>query len=87
MAKRLCKCGCGTDISNKHINAKFVNCKHKDRYHNSICSDRHKDCNYYKNYNMTHPERLERIGIDTEDDGQHFMDMDYGSFILGEQGE
>jgi len=34
---------------------------------------------------MTHPERLERIGIGAEDDGQHFMDMDYGSFILGEQ--
>lgn len=32
--KRTCKCGCGTSIEHKHPNAKFINLKHKDRYHN-----------------------------------------------------
>jgi len=32
--KRKCKCGCGADISHKHLNAKFFNQKHKDTYHN-----------------------------------------------------
>lgn len=32
--KRKCKCGCGANIDHKHINAKFLNQKHKDRYHN-----------------------------------------------------
>lgn len=32
--KRLCKCGCGHSIDHKHINAKFLNQKHKDKYHN-----------------------------------------------------
>lgn len=32
---RKCKCGCGIDISHKHLNAKFLNAKHKDRFHNS----------------------------------------------------
>jgi len=31
---RLCLCGCGINISNKHINAKFFNQKHKDKFHN-----------------------------------------------------
>ena len=34
MAKRTCKCGCGYGIDHKHKNAKFLNQKHKDRYHN-----------------------------------------------------
>lgn len=32
--KRECKCGCGSSINHKHPNAKFINKKHKDRYHN-----------------------------------------------------
>jgi hypothetical protein len=31
---RRCKCGCGNSIEHKHPNAKFINKKHKDRYHN-----------------------------------------------------
>ena len=33
--KKECKCGCGTSISHKHPNAKFLNNKHKNRFHNS----------------------------------------------------
>ena len=32
---KTCKCGCGSDMSDKHANAKFINKKHKDKYHNS----------------------------------------------------
>lgn len=31
---RRCKCGCGTNINLMHPNAKFVNQRHKDKYHN-----------------------------------------------------
>ena len=34
MKTRTCKCGCGVSIKNKHPNAKFLNQKHKDSYHN-----------------------------------------------------
>lgn len=34
--KRLCKCGCGKDISHKHVNAKFLNKRHKDTYWNKV---------------------------------------------------
>lgn len=36
MAKRLCKCGCGSSIDHKHPNAKFINLKHKDKHHNRV---------------------------------------------------
>lgn len=32
--KRICKCGCGHSIAHKHPNARFLNQKHKDNYHN-----------------------------------------------------
>lgn len=32
--KRVCACGCGSSINHKHINAKFLNQKHKDKFHN-----------------------------------------------------
>lgn len=38
MKKRICKCGCEKSIEHKHPNAKFLNQKHKDRFHNSIKS-------------------------------------------------
>lgn len=31
---RICGCGCGASIEHKHKNAKFLNQKHKDKYHN-----------------------------------------------------
>lgn len=31
---RKCKCGCGKNINHKHPNAKFLNQKHKDMFHN-----------------------------------------------------
>jgi len=31
-----CKCGCGTDISHKHLNAKFCNKRHKDDFWNRV---------------------------------------------------
>ena len=31
---RNCKCGCGSSIAHKHPNARFINQKHKDEYHN-----------------------------------------------------
>lgn len=42
----------------------------KDAYWNKK-GDRHKDDEYYKKYNMKHPDRLLRIGIDITDN------MDY----------
>ena len=33
-SKRKCKCGCGHSIDHKHPNAKFLNQRHKDKYHN-----------------------------------------------------
>lgn len=35
MTKRLCKCGCGKVVKG-HPNKKFVNTKHKDKYHNRV---------------------------------------------------
>ena len=34
VVNRKCKCGCGKDITHKHINAKFLNLMHKDRFWN-----------------------------------------------------
>ena len=34
MSKRQCKCGCGQSIDHKHPNAKFLNQRHKDSFHN-----------------------------------------------------
>jgi hypothetical protein len=31
---RICKCGCGASIEHKHPNARFLNKKHKDKFHN-----------------------------------------------------
>lgn len=31
---RKCKCGCGASIEQKHPNAKFLNQRHKDKFHN-----------------------------------------------------
>ena len=36
MAKKLCKCGCGSSIKKKHPNAKFLNKRHKDKYWNKV---------------------------------------------------
>jgi len=31
---RTCKCGCGKSIEHKHVNAKFLNSRHKDKFWN-----------------------------------------------------
>lgn len=46
--KRKCKCGCGADISHKHVNAKFLNTEHKDKYWNRV-NPRGKFSNLYLN--------------------------------------
>jgi len=37
---RYCKCGCGQSIEHKHVNAKFLDSKHKDHYHNTTNPER-----------------------------------------------
>lgn len=61
---RKCKCGCGTSIAHKHINAKFLNKKHKDKYWNRA-NPRGK----FAHLNATHAE------YDPEAD-RHPCDMD-----------
>lgn len=61
---RKCRCGCGNSIEHKHPNAKFLNKKHKDRYHNlnnprgyfSHCDD------LYNTFEEDHPFSSEALG-------------------------
>lgn len=48
---------CCNDCKNKYWNAK------KDRHKGGISNDAK---GYYKQYNMQHPQRLERVGIDLD---------------------
>ena len=69
--KRKCACGCGADISNKHSNARFLNHKHKDKFHN-LNNPRgkfaHLNVKYMSNdeyyYSTTHPFSSEALGQD-----------------------
>ena len=56
-----CTCPiCGDKFIKKQYSQAFC-CGHcKDVYHNKRKSDRHRP-NYHKEYDMKHPERLERI--------------------------
>ena len=53
----------------------------KDKYWNAK-GDRHSNPNYHREYNMMHPERLERVGIYEEDGrfGHYDEDGDFWSF-------
>lgn len=60
------KCGekmicpiCGKEFLKKQYSQAFCSTSCKDDYHNKK-GDRHKP-NYYRKYNMKHPERLERL--------------------------
>lgn len=51
---------CGEVFTKKHYVQTFCCKECKDRYWNSLKSNRHKDKKYYRKYNMSHPERLDR---------------------------
>ena len=51
---------CGEVFTKKHYAQAFCCKECKDRYWNSLKSNRHKDKKYYRKYNMSHPERLDR---------------------------
>lgn len=56
---------CGKAFVKKSYQQVFDDSKCKDAYWNGK-GDRHRN-GYYDKYNMKHPERLERIGIDPDD--------------------
>lgn len=58
---------CHTAFIKKQYSQAFCCTQCKDKFWNSK-GDRHSDPNYYRNYNMRHPERLMRIGIDIDND-------------------
>ena len=51
---------CGEVFTKKNYAHAFCCKECKDRYWNSLKSNRHKDKKYYRKYNMSHPERLDR---------------------------
>ena len=55
---------CGTPFVKKSYQQAFCCTECKDRWWNQ----KRKDNGYFKNYNLEHPERLERVGIDIERD-------------------
>ena len=57
---------CGTKFIKKQWQQAFCCSDCKNAYWNAK-KDRHRDPNYYHNYNIRHPERLERIGIYKDD--------------------
>lgn len=61
-----CAC-CGKEFVKKQYQQAFCCGRCKDRFWNGM-GDRHKP-NYYRKYNMLHPERLQRIGLYCDDDG------------------
>lgn len=74
-------------------------CTHfiKKQYSQSFCckdcknkfwndkGDRHRDSDYYRNYNMKHPERLERVGIYDRGDGKFGHYDEDGNFWTFEE--
>lgn len=60
---------CKTKFIKKQWQQAFCCGTCKDKFWNDK-SDRHKDPNYHHNYNMKHPERLERVGIFQDDLGE-----------------
>lgn len=57
MTKRDCKCGCGRSIKHKHVNAKFFNQKHKDKYWN----EENPRSGYYKSEQREHNEVMDMV--------------------------
>lgn len=57
---------CGTHFVKKQWQQAFCCNSCKETFWNAK-GDRHKDKNYYHNYNSKHSERLERVGIFKED--------------------
>lgn len=53
---------CGTHFIKKSYQQAFCSTYCKDKYWNQ----KRKDNGYFRKYNIEHPERLERVGINTE---------------------
>ena len=63
---------CGNKFTKKSYQQAFCSTFCKDKYWNQ----KRKGNGYFKRYNMDHPERLERIGIDL--DSERYLDMCLG---------
>ena len=77
----ICTCPiCGEVFIKKQYSQAFCCGQCKDRYWNDK-KDRHRE-GYHKEYNMKHPERLERVGIYEEDGkfGHYDEDGNFWSF-------
>lgn len=80
----ICVCPiCGEQFVKRQYSQAFCCGQCKDKFWNDK-GDRHKDPDYYRKYNISHPERLERIGIYSEGGELGYYDDD-GDFISFEQ--
>ena len=70
---------CGDVFIKKQYSQAFCCSACKDYYWNRVKKDRHKNPDYHHNYNMKHPERLERVGIYKENGEFGYYD-DEGNF-------
>lgn len=76
---------CGEHFIKKQYTQAFDSVSCKDAYWNGK-KDRHRDGNYYYHeYNMKHPERLERVGIYDRGDGKFGHYDEDGEFWTFEQ--
>ena len=74
---------CGTSFAKKQWQQAFCCTQCKDRYWNEK-KDRHRK-GYYHDYNVKHPERLERIGIYRNEEGKFGHYDDDGDFWTFEE--
>lgn len=75
---------CGTHFIKKQWQQAFCTNTCKNEYWNAK-GDRHKDKNYYHNYNVKHPHRLERIGIYKDENGKFGHYDENGNFYTFEE--
>lgn len=54
---------CGKEFIKNSYQQVFCGVGCKEKYWNKKRSNRHRDPDYHRRYNMAHPERLERVGL------------------------
>ena len=76
---------CGESFRKKQYSQAFCCTEHKDKFWNAK-GDRHSNPNYHHEYNIRHPERLERVGIYQDDWGNFGYYNDEGQLPPPEVG-
>lgn len=71
---------CGESFRKKQYSQAFCCTEHKDKFWNAK-GDRHSNPNYHHEYNIRHPERLERVGIYQDDWGNFGYYNDDAEFV------